>query len=57
MNISLIIFIFSIVVYIPVAAVLLYVWHKYGKSEKAVSYARATFFIGSAFIIIFMMAL
>lgn len=40
------IFILTIVVFVPCAGVLLYVWHKYGSDEHAVTVARTTFILG-----------
>lgn len=57
MAISIGLFIFTIVVYVPLASLLLYVWHKYGREEKAVRIARAIFLIGSLSILGYMLAL
>ena len=51
---SLIIFLLTLVTYIPLAIVLLYVWWKYGKGEIGVSIARAVFLAGSFALIFYM---
>lgn len=51
---ALLIFMLSLVAYIPLACVLLYVWWKYGKGEFGVSLARAVFLAGSLFLIFLM---
>lgn len=48
---TLLIFILTLVAYIPLAVVLLYVWWKYGKGEVGVSIARTIFLIGSLALI------
>ena len=45
------IFILTLVVYIPLASILLYVWWKYGKGEVGVSIARTIFLAGSLVLI------
>jgi hypothetical protein len=57
MNIKIIIFFISLLVYIPLSGVLLYVWHKYGKFEAKVFLARIIFLIGSVCIIGYMLSL
>lgn len=52
---TLIIFILTLVTYIPLAIVLLYVWWKYGRNEIGVSIARTVYLVGSAAIIFYMM--
>jgi hypothetical protein len=47
-----IIFLLSLLAYIPLASVLLYVWWKYGKGEVGISIARTVFLAGS-FLLIF----
>lgn len=54
---SLIIFLLTLVVYIPLSAVLLYVWWKYGKEEAGVSIARAVFLAGSFALIFYMITI
>lgn len=54
MNGSLLIFALALLGYIPLAAVLLYVWWKYGKGEPGVSIARVIFLAGSFALIFFM---
>lgn len=51
MNATLIIFILTLVTYLPLAGVLLYVWWKYGKGEVGVSIARTVFLAGSLVIL------
>ena len=51
MDIPLIIFVLTLVIYLPLAGVLLYVWWKYGKGEVWVSIARVTFLVGSFLLI------
>ncbi len=41
------IFILTVITYIPLATALLFVWWKYGKAEPMVSIARVTFLCGS----------
>jgi len=53
----LIIFALTLVAYIPMASVLLYVWWKYGKGEVGVSVARTTFLAGSALIVFMLITL
>jgi hypothetical protein len=50
MNGALIIFILTVTVYLPLTAVLLYVWWKHGKGESGVAIARAVFLLGSVLI-------
>jgi hypothetical protein len=44
----------TIIAYVPLSAVLLYVWWKYGTGEVGVSIARTVFLAGSG-IILFML--
>ena len=53
----LIIFLGSLIVYIPIAGVLLYVWWKHGKDEMAVTQARIIFLAGSLGLFVYMMTL
>ena len=48
---GLLIFALTLVTYVPLAGVLLYVWWKYGKGEVGVSLARTVFLAGSCFLI------
>jgi hypothetical protein len=50
----LLIFALTLIAYIPLASVLLYIWWKYGKGETGVSIARTVFLAGSA-VLIFML--
>jgi phosphoglycerol transferase MdoB-like AlkP superfamily enzyme len=52
-----IIFLVSLLVYIPLAGVLLYVWWKHGKDDKAVTKARIIFLVGSFCLFAFMITL
>lgn len=52
---ALLIFMLTLIVYIPLAAVLLFIWWKYGKDEQGVKLARIVFLSGSALLIFFMM--
>lgn len=54
---SLIIFLLTLVTYIPLSVVLLYVWWKYGKGELGVSVARTVFLAGSFALIFYMITL
>jgi hypothetical protein len=54
---TLIIFILTLVTYIPLSIVLLYVWWKYGRNETGVSVARAVFLAGSLSLIFYMITL
>lgn len=53
----LIIFFGTLVIYLPLAGVLLYVWWKHGKDEKAVVYARIIFLFGSFGLLAYMITL
>ena len=57
MDARLIIFLGSLVIYIPIAGVLLYVWWKHGKNEPAVAQARIIFLAGSRGLFVYMMTL
>lgn len=52
---TLLIFIFAIMAYLPLAGVLFYIWWKYGKGEVGVSIARTIFIVGSCVIIFSML--
>jgi heme/copper-type cytochrome/quinol oxidase subunit 2 len=54
---ALIILFTTLVIYIPLAGILLYVWWKFGKNEKGVSIARLVFLFGSAILFIYMLAI
>ena len=47
MDIPIIIFLVTILIYVPLAGSLLYVWWKYGKGEKRVALVRGVFLLGS----------
>jgi hypothetical protein len=53
----LIIFLSSLIIYIPLAGALLYVWWKHGKDDTAVAKARIIFLIGSLGLFIFMITM
>lgn len=55
--ISAALFVFTLVVYIPLALLLLYVWYKYGLEDKAVRIARAVFLLGSFVLLGYMLTL
>jgi hypothetical protein len=46
MQLSLIIFLFTLLMCLPLSGMLLYVWWKFGKDEKGVMYARVIFLLG-----------
>lgn len=54
MHISVILFLITLLIYIPMAAVLLYVWHKYGQGDKGVRFARTVYISGSLLILLYM---
>ncbi len=54
MDAPLIIFALTLLAYIPLACVLLYVWWKYGKGEVGVSLARVIFLAGSVGLLFLM---
>lgn len=54
---GLVILLLTLVAYIPLSAVLLYVWWKYGRSEPAVSTARIVFLTGSFTLLFYMVTL
>ena len=47
MDIPIIIFAITLLIYIPLAGIVLYVWHKHGKGEPMVMLARVIFILGS----------
>ncbi len=47
MNLSVAVFLFTVVVFVPMALVLLYVWHKFGKGDGGVQIARVVYILGS----------
>ena len=57
MDPSIIIFCGTLIVYIPIASVLVYVWYKYGDSNPAVKTMRIIFLIGSFVLVATMLAL
>lgn len=57
MNGALIIFLFALLAYVPLAAALLYIWWRYGKNERGVKIARAIFLTGSAVLMGYMIML
>ena len=54
MVIDVIIFLLTVLIYIPLASILLYVWWKYGKDEPAVKLARRVYLLGSAVLFLFL---
>lgn len=48
---GLLIFLLTLVTFLPLAGVLLYVWWKYGKGEIGVSIARTVFLAGSLLLL------
>jgi heme/copper-type cytochrome/quinol oxidase subunit 2 len=54
MDIAIIILFLTLVIYVPLAGILLYVWWKYGKGEIGVKLARSVFLLGS-FVLFFYM--
>lgn len=54
---ALLIFVLTLLAYIPLASVLLYVWWKYGKGETGVGIARPIFLVGSLALIFYIMTL
>ncbi|MFA5132362.1 MAG: hypothetical protein WC444_03490 [Candidatus Paceibacterota bacterium] len=57
MDAALIILALTLIAYVPLAAVLLFVWWKYGQGEVKVSIARVTFLAGSFALIGYMLML
>lgn len=55
MDAALIIFLITLVAYVPLAGVLLYVWWKYGKDEPGVTLARRVFIVGSFGLMLLML--
>jgi len=47
MDVQVILFATAILVYLPLAGLLLYVWNKHGKGERKVQIARIIFLCGS----------
>lgn len=47
----------ALIVYVPLAGLLLYVWYKYGKHENAIKKAAAIFLAGSLFLFGYMITL
>ncbi|MBP6888446.1 MAG: hypothetical protein KBC21_01965 [Candidatus Pacebacteria bacterium] len=54
MNLSVALFLFTVVVSLPMSGVLLYVWYKFGKGDKGVQIARVVYVLG-LFTILFTM--
>ena len=52
--IELIIFLLTVLIYLPIAGILLYVWWKHGKYEPAVKIARLVYISGSILLFIFL---
>lgn len=50
MHISVILFLITLLIYIPMAGILLYVWYKFGKDDNGVRIARVIYLTGSLFI-------
>lgn len=46
MSLPFIIFLFTLLMCIPLSGMLLYVWWKYGKGERGVAIARIVFLVG-----------
>jgi hypothetical protein len=57
MNVDLIIFLITFVLFLPLAGALLYVWWKYGKEEKFVAVARIVFLVGAVLLFGWMLIL
>ncbi len=51
MHISVILFLTTLIIYIPMAGILLYVWYKFGKGDGGVRVARSVYLAGSVFIL------
>ncbi len=51
MHISVILFLTTLVIYIPMAGILLYVWYKFGKGDRGVGVARSVYLVGSVCIL------
>lgn len=54
---AIILFLFTLLAYVPLASALLYIWWKYGKGERGVRIARTLFLIGSAVLFAYMVSL
>lgn len=57
MDIKIAIFFVSIIIFLPLTGILLYVWNKYGKGEKKVMAARIIFLLGSLALFGYMLTL
>jgi hypothetical protein len=55
MDLAVIIFISTLAIFIPLAAMLLYVWHKFGRGQFAVTVARMIFLTGAAICFVYML--
>jgi hypothetical protein len=53
----LLIFFLTLLTYIPLASVLLFIWWKYGRGELGVSIARTVFLAGSLGLIFMLMTI
>ncbi len=51
MHISVILFLVTLLIYVPMAGILLYVWYKFGRGDAGVRIARAVYLTGSACIL------
>lgn len=54
---ALIIFGLTMLMYIPLAGLLLFVWWKHGKGEKGVVFACSIFLLGSIALLLYMLTL
>lgn len=52
-----VIFFFTVAVYVPLSVALFYVWWKHGKDEKGVTIARFVYSMGSLFLFWYMLML
>ncbi len=50
MHTSVIIFLTTLLIYVPMAGILLYVWQKFGTGDPGVRSAKVTYLVGSLFI-------
>lgn len=50
MHISVILFLITLLIYIPMAGILLYVWYKFGKEDGGVRVSRMVYLTGSLFV-------
>lgn len=54
---GLLIFALTLITYLPLAGILLYVWWKYGKGDLGVSLARTVFLAGSLLLLFFLITI